>query len=49
MEWHTLGSTPFLPPLYWRAALKRKITGTTLPQQGLRCRVSVNQIGRAHV
>ena len=42
MEWHTSGSTPFLPPLYWRAAFKRKITGTTLPEQGLRCRVSVN-------
>ena len=42
MEWQTLGNTPFLPPLYWRAALKRKITGSTLPEQGLRCRVSVN-------
>ncbi|MDY7530703.1 MaoC/PaaZ C-terminal domain-containing protein [Pseudomonas sp. Bout1] len=42
MQWQTLGSTPFLPPLYWRAALKRKITGTTLPEHGLRCRVSVN-------
>ncbi|MFB3304808.1 MaoC family dehydratase [Pseudomonas sp. AMR01] len=42
MEWQTLGATPFLPPLYWRAAVKRKITGNTLPEQGLRCRVSVN-------
>ena len=42
MDWQTLGSTPFLPPLYWRAALKRKITGNTLPEQGLRCRVSVD-------
>lgn len=42
MEWQTLGSTPFLLPLYWRAALKRKITGSTLPELGLRCRVSVN-------
>ncbi|WP_131696680.1 MaoC/PaaZ C-terminal domain-containing protein [Pseudomonas sp. JAI120] len=42
MDWQTLGSTPFLPPLYWRAALKRKITGSALPEQGLRCRVSVN-------
>ena len=42
MQWQTLDSTPFLPPLYWRAALKRKITGSTLPEQGLRCRVSVN-------
>lgn len=42
MEWQTLGSTPFLPALYWRAALKRKITGSALPERGLRCRVSVN-------
>lgn len=42
MQWKTLGNTPFLPPLYWRAALKRKITGSALPQQGLRCRVSIN-------
>ncbi|WP_460131758.1 MaoC family dehydratase [Pseudomonas sp. S1_E04] len=42
MQWQTLDSTPFLPPLYWRAALKRKITGSTLPSLGLRCRVSVN-------
>lgn len=42
MQWKTLGTTPFLPPLYWRAALKRKITGNTLPEQGLRCRVSID-------
>lgn len=42
MQWQTVGSPPFLAPLYWRAALKRKITGTALPEQGLRCRVSVN-------
>ncbi|MPQ84865.1 acyl dehydratase [Pseudomonas sp. MAFF 730085] len=42
MDWQTLGSTPLLPPLYWRAALKRKITSSTLPEQGLRCRVRVN-------
>lgn len=42
MDWQTLGSTPFLPPLYWRAALKRKITGSALPAQGLRCQISVN-------
>jgi len=42
MDWQTLGSTPFLPPLYWRAALKRKISGDTLPALGLRCRVSVD-------
>ncbi|KRP49011.1 MaoC like domain-containing protein [Pseudomonas libanensis] len=42
MQWHTLDSSPSLLPLYWRAALKRKITGSTLPEHGLRCRVSVN-------
>ena len=42
MEWRTLDSTPFLPPLYWRAALKRKITGSTLPDEGLRCHLRVN-------
>ncbi|MGY2212067.1 MaoC family dehydratase [Pseudomonas pergaminensis] len=42
MQCKTLGNTPFLPPLYWRAALKRKITGSALPEQGLRCRVSIN-------
>ncbi len=42
MEWQTLGSTPLLAPLYWRAALKRKITGNSLPELGLRCRVSIN-------
>ncbi|MBC3303564.1 acyl dehydratase [Pseudomonas sp. SWRI18] len=42
MQWKTLGTAPFLPPLYWRAALKRKITGSTLPEQGLRCPVSID-------
>lgn len=42
MQWQTLDSTPFLPPLYWRAALKRKITGSTLPGFGLRCQVRVD-------
>lgn len=42
MQWQTLGSAPSLPPLYWRAALKRKITGITLPETGLRCRVRIN-------
>ena len=42
MQWQTLGSPPMLAPLYWRAALKRKITGSTLPEQGVRCRVSVD-------
>jgi 3-oxoacyl-[acyl-carrier protein] reductase len=37
MHWHTLDATPSLPPLYWRAMLKRKISGSTLPAHGLRC------------
>jgi len=42
MDWHTLDSTPFLPPLYLRAALKRKISGTALPEEGLRCWMTVD-------
>ncbi|KRP88516.1 acyl dehydratase [Pseudomonas lactis] len=42
MQWQTLDSTPPLLPLYWRAALKRKITGSSLPECGLRCRMSIN-------
>lgn len=42
MQWQTLDSTPPLLPLYWRAALKRKITGSSLPERGLRCRMNVN-------
>ncbi|AZF08892.1 putative (3R)-hydroxyacyl-CoA dehydratase HtdX [Pseudomonas sp. R2-37-08W] len=42
MQWQTLDSTPYLPPLYWRAALKRKITGSALPEHGLRCQVRVD-------
>ncbi|SDV05872.1 MaoC family dehydratase [Pseudomonas mucidolens] len=42
MEWQTLHNSPSLPPLYLRAALKRNISGTTLPDCGLRCPVRVN-------
>jgi hypothetical protein len=42
MEWKTLDRPPMLAPLYWHAVLKRKITGSHLPEQGFRCRVSVN-------
>lgn len=42
MQWQTLDSTPFLLPLYWRTALKRKITGSALPDRGLRCHLRVN-------
>lgn len=42
MDWTTLDHPPQLMPLYWRAALKRRITGSHLPEHGFRCRVSVN-------
>lgn len=42
MQRHTLDTPPSLAPLYWRAALKRKISGSTLPPSGLRCRMSVD-------
>lgn len=42
-DWHTLNSEPGLSELYVRAATLRKITGTTLPDSGLRCWVDVDQ------
>ncbi|KPG95054.1 acyl dehydratase [Pseudomonas sp. RIT-PI-q] len=41
-DWHTLNREPSLPPLYARAATRRKITGTTLPDSGLRCWLNVD-------
>jgi acyl dehydratase len=41
-DWHTLNREPSLPGLYARAATRRKITGTTLPDSGLRCWVNVD-------
>lgn len=41
-NWHSLSSAPSLPALYWRAATRRTITGTTLPDDGLRCWVDVD-------
>lgn len=40
-NWHYLNRAPHLPALYLRAALKRKITGNALAQQGLSCWMSV--------
>ncbi|WP_322845786.1 MaoC family dehydratase [Pseudomonas sp. B33.4] len=40
--WHTLDREPSLPGLYSRAATRRKITGTHLPDGGLRCWVDVD-------
>jgi acyl dehydratase len=42
IEWHTLDREPRLPGLYVRAATRRKITGTQLPDNGLRCWVDVD-------
>ena len=41
-DWNTLDREPNLPGLYARAAVRRKITGTTLPGTGLRCWVDVD-------
>ncbi|WP_332764980.1 MaoC family dehydratase [Pseudomonas koreensis] len=41
IEWHTLDREPSLPALYARAATRRKITGTQLPDRGLRCWVDI--------
>jgi hypothetical protein len=40
-EWLDLPTPPSLPGLFARAALRRGISGKTLPQVGLRCAVSV--------
>ncbi|MHC8316343.1 MaoC family dehydratase [Pseudomonas sp. LB3P31] len=41
-DWHTLDSEPRLADLYIRAATRRKITGATLPDSGLRSGVDVD-------
>ncbi|MCX2897125.1 MaoC family dehydratase [Pseudomonas mandelii] len=41
-DWHTLERDPSLTDLYIRAATRRKITGTTLPDCGLRSWVDVD-------
>ena len=41
-DWHTLDREPGLPGLYARAATRRKITGSALPDTGLRCWVDVD-------
>lgn len=40
-HWQSLSHPPSLPDLYWRAATRRQITGNALPEDGLRCWVSV--------
>lgn len=41
-QWRNLNTPPALPGLFMQAALRRKVTGAELPDQGLRCWVSVN-------
>ncbi|MEB0046865.1 MULTISPECIES: MaoC family dehydratase [unclassified Pseudomonas] len=41
-DWHTLNREPSLPALYLHAAIRRKITGTALPDSGLRCWVNID-------
>jgi len=43
IEWQDLQREPSLPGLYLRAASRRKITGTTLPDEGLRCWVDIDR------
>ena len=42
IDWHILNREPSLSGLYVRAATRRKITGTTLPDSGLRCWINVD-------
>ncbi|MDY7563235.1 MaoC/PaaZ C-terminal domain-containing protein [Pseudomonas sp. 10B1] len=42
-QWSYLTASPALPRLFLQAALRRKVTGTVLPEEGLRCWVSVNR------
>lgn len=41
-HWRYLDSLPTLPNLFVQAALRRKVTGTELPEIGLRCWTSVD-------
>lgn len=41
--WSYLTTPPALPGLFMHAALRRKVTGTQLPTEGLRCWISVNR------
>lgn len=43
-HWQSLSHPPSLPGLYWRAATRRQITGSVLPEDGLRCWVSVDPV-----
>ncbi len=36
IQWHEVSSSPSMSGLYSKAATRRKVTGTTLPEEGLR-------------
>ena len=42
VHWIDLDTPPHLPALYAHAAIKRKITGDTLPESGLRCWLDID-------
>jgi hypothetical protein len=42
IDWLELPAPPALPALYLRAALRRSVTGTSLPELGVRCQVTVD-------
>lgn len=41
-NWQVVAGAPKLPELYWRAATRRKITGSVLPDDGLRAWLNVD-------
>lgn len=41
-HWQVVAGAPKLPELYWRAATRRKITGSVLPNDGLRAWLNVD-------
>ncbi|MCI0994989.1 acyl dehydratase [Pseudomonas corrugata] len=43
IQWHEVSSTPSMSGLYAKAATRRKITGKTLPETGLRQMLQVDQ------
>lgn len=40
-HWHELNLPALLPPLFLKAALRRRVNGTELPEDGLRCWISL--------
>lgn len=42
IDWLELPASPALPALYLRAALRRRVTGRSLPERGVRCQITVD-------